>query len=210
MSGRRYFGSRAVFHDAVHDIESFFWVLVHICLTRKGPGGVLREELEEENDDDEQGILIRRLFYCFFDSDNETMQTNKAHIFANPDDLETFVLDNFHPYFHELKGLVKEWFHTLRLAHQFHAFEYYNIHDMVLEILEKALNSLPSDVIDEAGQSVLKTRKEDIEELNSFGKQQMLLPHVSPQSQLRRMSPPSSPTLVPPSKRRRTMPDINE
>ncbi|KAF8874510.1 hypothetical protein CPB84DRAFT_1752941 [Gymnopilus junonius] len=34
-------------HHAVHDLESFFWVLVYICLTCNGPGGKRREELQE-------------------------------------------------------------------------------------------------------------------------------------------------------------------
>src|ERR1700684_2514021 len=32
-------------HNAIHDLESFFWVLVYICLTRNGPGGKRRPEL---------------------------------------------------------------------------------------------------------------------------------------------------------------------
>jgi hypothetical protein len=35
----------------VHDLESFFWVLIHICITRQGPGGVRREELEQKNEE---------------------------------------------------------------------------------------------------------------------------------------------------------------
>ncbi|KAG6859222.1 hypothetical protein C0991_001088, partial [Blastosporella zonata] len=25
-------------HEAIHDMESLFWVLIHTCITRKGPG----------------------------------------------------------------------------------------------------------------------------------------------------------------------------
>ncbi len=41
------------------------------------------------------------------------MQANKRQFFSNPSHLGEFVLDNFHGYFHSLKGLVKEWFHVL-------------------------------------------------------------------------------------------------
>jgi hypothetical protein len=116
-----------------------------------------------------------------------------------------------HGYFHSLKGLVKEWFHVLILAHQFHAFEYHDIHDMVLEIFDKALDTLSADIIDDAGQGVLDKRKEDIEPMygNPFGKVQHLPhPHVSPTSQ-RQMSvpysPPSSPTPPMAKKARRTL-----
>ena len=214
LESQRYFPGHpipGVFHDAVHDLESFFWVLIHICLTRKGPGGVRREELEEGNDENEECIPVRRVVFCLFDSSEETMRANKRKLFSNPNHLEEFVLDKFHNYFHGLKGPMKEWFHVLRLAYQFYAFEYHDIHDMVLEILEKTLDSIPVDVIDEAGQAVLDERKVDIEELygmNPFGRlQHSPHPHVSPSNQ-RQMSipysPPSSPTPVPPSKRPRT------
>ncbi|KAG6846605.1 hypothetical protein H0H93_012865, partial [Arthromyces matolae] len=37
-------------HEAIHDLESFLWVLVRICLTRQGPGiDEYRDELVEES-----------------------------------------------------------------------------------------------------------------------------------------------------------------
>jgi len=54
-----------VFHDANHDLESFFWVLIHICLTCKGPGGIRREELEEKNEDNEEYMPFRRVIFFF-------------------------------------------------------------------------------------------------------------------------------------------------
>ena len=142
------------------------------------------------------------------------MRANKRKLFSNPEHLEEFILDKFHSYFRPLKELVKEWFHILRLAHQFHAFEYHNIHDMVLEILDKALDSIPADVIDEVGQAVLDRRKVDIKELcggSPFGKLQQS-PHlpVSPSNQSLGLmsipnSPPSSPSPMPPFKRPRNL-----
>lgn len=35
-----------VVHSAIHDLESFFWVLLYLCLTRSGPGGERRDELQ--------------------------------------------------------------------------------------------------------------------------------------------------------------------
>lgn len=34
-------------HTVIQDIESFFWVLLYLCLTRGGPVGGRREELDE-------------------------------------------------------------------------------------------------------------------------------------------------------------------
>jgi len=202
LSGQRYFhGHRdKFFHDAVHDIESFFWVLVYICLTRQGPGNVRRKELEQEN---EEYNGLRRVVHFLFDSDMNTMAANKREIFIHPDYLEEYVLDNFHDYFQPLRELVKEWHRLLILAHQFHAFEYYDIHDMVLEMLDRALESAPlDDVIDEVARKVLDGRKADIEKLsdgNPFGKvQRSPVAHTSPTSRKRVVqpiySPQSSPT----------------
>src|SRR5260221_3122532 len=154
-----------VFHDAVHDLESFFWVLVHICITRQGPGGVLREELEQENEAKEEYEGLRRVVHFFFDSDMGTMAANKSEIFTHPNHFEQYVLDNFHDYFQPLRDLVLEWYHLLILAHQFHAFEYYNIHDMVLEILDRALESSYPGDINEAAKKVLYDRKANVEKL---------------------------------------------
>jgi len=206
--------NHSAFHDAIHDLESFFWVLVHICITRQGPGGVRREELEQQNQDKEEYHGLRRVVHCFFDSDMTTMGMNKLEIFTNAKELDQFVLNNFHCYFQQLRNPVKEWFHLLVLAHHFHAFEYYDIHDMVLDILDRALRSLPLDDIDEAAQKVLDDRKANIEKLgsNPFGQvQHPPLLHTSPASQRQatvavRYSPPSSPTPGPASKRAKMLP----
>jgi hypothetical protein len=205
LSGRRYFHGHHdhVFHDAVHDLESFFWVLLHICITRQGPGGVRREELEQKNVMNGEYNSLRRVVFFLFDSDMDTMAENKAEMFTHPVEFEQYALDHFHGYFQPLRDLVKEWFHLLILAHQFHAHEYRNIHNMVLEILDRALVSVPPEEISEATQKVLEDRKANIEKLsdgNPFGKvQQSPPPHTSPTSQRQAVyrSLPSSPTPAP-------------
>ena len=196
-----------VFHDAIHDLESFFWVLIHICITRQGPGGVRREELEQKNEVNEAYNSLRRVIYYLFDSDMATMAANKARLFTHPAEFEPYILNNFHPSFQPLKEVVKEWFHLLILAHKFHAYEYHNIHDMVLEILDRALKSAPpEDISAEATLKVLDERKTNIKKLldgSPFGKnQQSPPPHTSPTSrgQVSRgayHSLPSSPTPAP-------------
>lgn len=207
MTLQPYFGVSGqcnhIFHDAVHDIESFFWVLVHTCLTRQGPGGVRRQELDDANRESEAYGPLRRLVACLFDSDNTTMAANKRNLFLNPNHLEEFVLVNFHDYFQNVKGLIKEWFHMLSLAYEFRAFEYQDIHDMVLEILDKSLASMPADEIDDAAQKVLSNRQVDIEQLdgNPYGRiQQSPLLHTSPGSREQAFvayTTPESPTPAP-------------
>ena len=204
-SGQRYFpGHSRYFHDAVHDIESFFWVLVHICITRQGPGGIHRDELQKRNEEKKEYTELSRAVLGFFDSDTATMAANKQEIFKCPEDLDEHVLDHFHEYFRPYRKTVKEWYHLLLLAHQFHAFEYHDIHDMVLDILNRALECLPQENISQMGRKVFEERKANIEFLagNPFGKVQRPPPeHTSPLSQkagtaVAGYSPPSSTTPV--------------
>jgi len=205
LSDQSYFyGHRdRVFHDAVHDLESFFWVLVRICITQQGPGDVRREDLELEN---EEYDSLRRVVHFLFDSDTNTMAANKREIFTHASHLEEYVLNNFHDYFQPLRDVVKEWFHLLLLGHQFHGFEYYDIHDMVLEVLDRALESAPPEDIDEVGKKVLCDRKANIEKLldgNPFGKvQQSSPPHTIPTSHRQVYHPPLSSSMPNPKKRK--------
>ena len=210
LSGRRYFCDRSrYFHDAVHDLESFFWVLVQICITRQGPGGARRDELQETNKYKKEHGKLARVVLCFFDSDTTTMVANKQEIFYRTEDLDEHVLDHFHDYFQPFRKTVKEWYHLLILAHQYHAFEYHDIHDMVLDILNRALGSLPHENIGQMGRKVLDERKANIEFLcdNPFGKVQRPPPeHTSSLGRkagtaVAHYSPPSSPRLAPLSKK---------
>lgn len=77
---------------------------------------------------------------------------------------------------------------------------------MVLEVLDRALESLPPDNIDGKAQKVLDERKANIEKLgkNPFGQiQQSPPPHTSPSSQRQTIhyTPPNSPTPAPATKK---------
>lgn len=178
LSDQHYFRSfddsePLVHHDAVHDIESFFWVLIEICLTLKGPGG-LRDEFvrdlagnlpEPGHGDDERLKHLRTVVWHLFNSDLGRLYKYKRRLFQEPELFETDVLQNFHPSFLVLKPLISEWFSLLRIAHEFCSYEYYTIHDRVLAIFDKVLKSMGSqlDRLDEAGQQELKARQDDIE-----------------------------------------------
>jgi len=72
---------------------------------------------------------------------------------------------------------------------------------MVLEILDRALESAPPDDIDEVARKVLDDRKADIEKLwdgNPFGKRQRSpVAHTSPTSRKRVVQPIYSPESLP-------------
>lgn len=182
-------------HHAVHDMESFFWVLLYLCLTRKGPGGARRDELDHQETPDEDTRRLWRVVYCLFDGSWDDVAENKRLLFAenledddkNSEDrdedeevgagagvgaeidieeeldveveveveeevkgnkkdradlLRTVVLPSIHPYFEDLKGLIKDWFRLLQRAHRFRLAERDTIHDQTLELIARTLAEL--------------------------------------------------------------------
>jgi hypothetical protein len=132
------------FHDAVHDMESFFWVLVNLCLTRQGPGvNMIRDELLPKTDeDDPRDEVLEDLVYKLFDSKVESVLLGKKKALLDRPKLMDEVLDKFHPYFEELKPMVLQWWHTLVLAYRFRAYEYLHIHAHIIDILEGTIARL--------------------------------------------------------------------
>ncbi|KAJ8462901.1 hypothetical protein ONZ51_g10607 [Trametes cubensis] len=143
------FPTSTVVHDAIHDMESFFWVLLFFCITRGGPGGGRRKELEGELDTVPAQVRdevqqIRRINHCLFGGDMETIACNKAELFLHPEDFQEHVLPYVHPYFEPLKLMLRRWWDLLVLAYAFEGYEYHNIHALVIEILDEAASALAS------------------------------------------------------------------
>lgn len=106
-------------HTAIQDLESFFWVLVYLCLTRCGPGGARRTEIDSSGPASEtlSNLKFKNLhsaIWCLFNSNDERTITNsKEELFDHPElfsDLQAL----FHPYFDPLKPLLTEWWQLLR------------------------------------------------------------------------------------------------
>ena len=128
-------------HDAIHDIESLFWVLMFICLVREGPGmNMLRRELisDTAENDGLQGIIYR-----YFDaSEFNKILLNKGKLFTNFEKMEVDILHNFHSYFEPLKEMMVRWWHIMVLAYRHRKFEYYAIHDQIIDIIKKTMDEL--------------------------------------------------------------------
>lgn len=143
------FRPNGVLHDAIHDMESFFWTLLYLCITRPGPGGDRREELDGDIPDDAPSVEdvaeLRRIVFCFFGDETEKIAMNKAQLFSEPELFEEGVLRHIHPYFEPLKPLLRQWWDLLLLAHEFEGYEYHGIHKFVIALLEKALQELPAE-----------------------------------------------------------------
>ncbi|TRM67376.1 hypothetical protein BD626DRAFT_395870 [Schizophyllum amplum] len=141
---------RSVLHDAIHDIESFFWVLLYLCITRSGPGGDRREDLDSdiaqvpEVKERERMEHLRRVVHCFFDGDTPTLAKNKKMLFEEGVTFETEVLIHIHPYFKPLEKTLRQWWDLLLLAYEFQGYEYHDIHNRVIALLEDTLVELDS------------------------------------------------------------------
>ncbi|KAG6814726.1 hypothetical protein H0H93_012465, partial [Arthromyces matolae] len=66
-------------HDLRHDIESLFWCMNSICLTRSGPGGKHRDELRADFDGEitEEVRELQHINYTFFSADAKIICSNK-------------------------------------------------------------------------------------------------------------------------------------
>ncbi|KAF5376687.1 hypothetical protein D9615_007842 [Tricholomella constricta] len=144
-------------HNSVHDLESFFWVLVRICLTRRGPGlGMVREELKPNSKGNPLRIIVKE----YFESDEPNIKETKYQLFLKESRFEEDLIPFFDKtYFESLRPLVLKWWATLVLAYCFHGNEYYHIHSHILRLLRDSLRTLPASGQDEATAKEIRRRK---------------------------------------------------
>lgn len=133
-------------HDVIHDVESFFWVLVYLVITRAGHEGHRRPELLTNipSPDEE---TIQNVTYCLFDAaDEETLWENKLELFDKSQDFEVHILPTLNPKLDSkdvLKELIVNWWHLLVLTYR--TYDLYTpgvIHDQVLALLRTAIDKL--------------------------------------------------------------------
>ncbi|KAF8344955.1 hypothetical protein F5887DRAFT_236522 [Amanita rubescens] len=131
-------------HNVIHDMESFFWVLVYICLTRNGPGGKRRTELTSPKPGGRSALYntIQKVFENVNLSDLALQRQNLVM------DLLLFkqdILNHFHPYFGPLEPMMEKWYTLLQRARHHHSIEYDHIHIHVEAILDEAIMNLQPD-----------------------------------------------------------------
>ncbi|THH18869.1 hypothetical protein EUX98_g8883 [Antrodiella citrinella] len=140
LHGRRFDVPNGVpIHTVIHDIESFFGVLVYQCLVREGPGGHRRQDLIPGPSMMLKEIMdLRKCIVGLFEDRDADM---KCRLFGAPQLFESRVISFFHPYFNRLKPLVREWWRILKCTYRI-----YNdvaqalVHGQVLVMLEKHLD----------------------------------------------------------------------
>lgn len=139
----KYYGIRGnppVIHDAVHDMESFLWLLLYFSLTRTS-GFEQHRSMHGENE-----LLL--VFDELFESDPQTSGSKKARCILHLTEMRK-VMSFMHPYFKHLEPFLLRWSMALNLAYQFRAYEYNHIHRIVIRILEEAIDAtLPNSEID--------------------------------------------------------------
>ncbi|TCD67418.1 hypothetical protein EIP91_012390 [Steccherinum ochraceum] len=153
-------------HTAIHDIESFFWVLLFQCLVRDGPGGHCRPGTRFNVkasktamagqlpfvERSPRGLLVlvgddvTRLQICvhnfFSTSDANRLVAHKSMLFSQSSELAGAV-DLVHPYFDRVKPLLREWWTIMRLAYEMDGVLMEGcIHDQVLDFLNRSLEEL--------------------------------------------------------------------
>ena len=155
------------FHDAIHDIESLFWVITFICLVRAGPGmNISRRELRNAG---ARNNILQGIIYRYFDPfKSDRILWNKENLFHQFDKMDKHILLNFHSYFEPLKEMINQWWQTLLIAYRRRRFEYYTIHDQILDILDKAIKKLPEGQDRGTGD---ETRRREVRELESINKE---------------------------------------
>ncbi|KIJ56155.1 hypothetical protein M422DRAFT_239363 [Sphaerobolus stellatus SS14] len=125
-------------HHAIHDIESFWWIVIHIALTRAGPGKW------REGRSDDLDLVIQR----YFDGSLKQLTDNKCKIFQRSykdaqEELTSVIFKHFDAYFEPLKKPLLRWWSVLRTGFEFKGYEYHNIHALVLGILNEAICEIP-------------------------------------------------------------------
>lgn len=144
-------------HNAIHDMESLLWVLLYICLTREGDKGGRRPELHEEDSD--LAIQVRKLF------EQENAQ-KKSDCLEAPDEFDQILLF-VHSYFDCLKPLLSKLRYTLYLGHSYDSIEHYNIHSIVLTLLNETIAKLKQNRDDSVAFEAKRKRRIDWAERRS-------------------------------------------
>jgi hypothetical protein len=121
----------------LHDLESVFWVVCWICLTRDGPGQ-WRQDLKKAGSP--AAIIVTSIF------EPESPRAggeDKRELFGNTIIFTRDIVDNIAPYFEPLKPLVTEFYRILRTAYRNASYE--RLHMAVMTNLDHALEELPGE-----------------------------------------------------------------
>ncbi|KAG6810393.1 hypothetical protein H0H93_015010, partial [Arthromyces matolae] len=150
-------------HQAIHDLESFLWVLVRLCLTRSGPGMGMQREfvLDQRSAQYDQG-LIDVVQKCFNGTEEEIKNYKRSFLSETNSALfEKNVVAHFHPYFEPLKPYVLKWWSILMLGYKYRGYEFYNIHSHIKSLLKQAIAKVQLDETENSEATIAAIKKMD-------------------------------------------------
>ncbi|EIN05074.1 hypothetical protein PUNSTDRAFT_137758 [Punctularia strigosozonata HHB-11173 SS5] len=130
-------------HHVIHDVESFFWVFVYLCITRDGCRGSRRPELGPSLLDPKD-IPLRLFVDCLFDTkSHKTLIYTKESILNAPDHFIKSILPEVHPDLQCLSTLLEGWWRLMALSYlTYDRLTPGIIHDQVLALFDAAIKKL--------------------------------------------------------------------
>ncbi|THH18868.1 hypothetical protein EUX98_g8882 [Antrodiella citrinella] len=193
-------------HSVIHDIESFFWIVLYQCMVRHGPGNHRRPEMLYDSSamqlasrsdakehpeftltNETEIAILRDWIRLLFDS-NDALK--KVDLFnESPEYFAANILPLFHPYLERLKPLLFEWWILLQCTYRtYDDVAQGLVLNKVIAMLDKHLDLLAAGAPSEAETSKeakrlqekeLARREEELATLTAPLTQQ---PEGSPQS----------------------------
>ncbi|PFH47952.1 hypothetical protein AMATHDRAFT_6258 [Amanita thiersii Skay4041] len=142
-------------HEPYHDIESFFWVLVYICIAFQGPGGNLRPELKERSSS--LAIMVDKAFSPMAEN-LQILGTTRRYYIKGPDDNFKELMSYLHDDFDDLSDLIKKWRKILVFSCSNAGPDRDFIHHHVLQLLNETISQL-GDKRSLAAEKKEKTKK---------------------------------------------------
>jgi hypothetical protein len=134
-------------HNAVHDLEGFFWVLVWLFLSRDGPARRQSELLPDHKDPQQESF--RTAFTNTFEESDKVLALVKQRLFTTPQHFLESILRNISNYCRPLDELLKKFYLALHNAHRHHSFD--DLYDNVIGAFDEAeakVAQLPSHFTD--------------------------------------------------------------
>ncbi|PFH47953.1 hypothetical protein AMATHDRAFT_87414 [Amanita thiersii Skay4041] len=126
-------------HEPYHDIESFFWVLVYICIACQGPGGNLNLDLKRRNS--RLSKLVNKAFNPKPDNLQALGFIRRDYIRDRNDQFKE-LMTYLHKDFDDLRNLIKRWWKILAISCSNAGPDRDLIHHHVLQLLDETVSQL--------------------------------------------------------------------
>ncbi|TFY73880.1 hypothetical protein EWM64_g10132, partial [Hericium alpestre] len=123
-------------HDAVHDLESFFWVFCWLCMTREGPGK--KREFKRGTLSPEALVEAQNAQVAIFETFENGYNTpeKKKDLMTSESTFEEKIIASFTPYFGPVKPVVRYLYRALQKAFRKRKFD--ELHTTFIDVFKVA------------------------------------------------------------------------